>query len=73
MLQLPYSWCDDWFEPECIGHDYDGQGETFGSLAFENGQKEWPVRAYKPGDWEVHKPEYIGAPPVEQFQYRQGY
>ena len=48
------------------------QGETFGSLAFDNGQKEWPVRAYKPGDWELHKPEDIGVPPVE-FQYRPGY
>ena len=42
-------------------------------MAVENGQKDHPVRAYKPGDWEFHRPEDIGVPPIEQFQYRQGY
>ena len=31
------------------------------------------MRTYKPGNWELHMPEDIGVPPVEQFQYRPGY
>ena len=35
MVTFPYDWCDDWGEPESAGHDYDGQRETFETLACE--------------------------------------
>ena len=44
------------------GHDYDGQGETFDTLAYEHSQKDHPVKAYKPGNMEFNKPaEHIGS------------
>ena len=55
MVSKPYFRRGDWVEPESEGHEHDGQGKTFETLAYENGQKDHPVKACSPDNWEFHK------------------